>query len=78
MNITKTNSNYFFFFLKGAVLDTYNNNELEQFFNFAIDAANGQDFISNLKLSAQVSTIPYGNEFLASKKLCKFLKVCDF
>lgn len=44
-------------------------------FRSAIEMMNNQEQERNIKLDGQVFEIPYGNEFIASKKLCRFLKV---
>lgn len=45
-------------------------------FRYAIDAANNARVTNfNLKLEALSADVPYGNEFIVSKKLCRHLKV---
>lgn len=40
-----------------------------------MEAANAEDLDKNIKLEVLPAEIVYGNEFLASKKVCRFFKV---
>lgn len=67
--------NTVYFISTGALID-FNYKETREIFKYAIDAANnGMDPESKLKLRPLISEIQYGNEFTASKNICKFLKV---
>lgn len=61
----------------GALID-YNVNETQQIFRYAMEAANAEDLEKNIKLEVLPAEIVYGNEFLASKKVCRFFKVYYF
>lgn len=63
-------------YVLGALVD-YNVNETIQILKYAVTAANyvEDDEESHFQLDVQTVELAYGNEFVASKKLCRFLKV---
>ncbi len=66
-----------FLFYAGGLFDTYNA-DLQETFRSAIEVANKEILVnSSIRLDSNAFDIPYGNEFAASKDLCKLLKVTN-
>ena len=62
--------------ISGALIDS-NYEEMQQMFTYAVETVNNQedDLENRFTLKAKPIEISFGNEFDASQKLCKLLRV---
>lgn len=62
--------------LLGALFDD-NANDTQQMLKYAIEAIGRQpDNVQTVAIKEMHYVVPYGDEFAASQRLCRYLKVC--
>ena len=64
------------FSLAGGLFD-YNVDEAKQVFEYAIEIANKELLADEeFQMKSHVLEVPFGDDYLISRNLCKMLKVC--